>query len=67
MEDPRSWNIDSSWTLFLDRDGVVNKRLIGDYVKSVDEFEFNEGALDALKTFAGIFDKIMLVTNQQRV
>lgn len=26
--------------IFFDRDGIVNKRLVGDYVKTVDEFEF---------------------------
>ena len=33
------YKIDKSWTLFLDRDGVINKRLVGDYVKTWNEFE----------------------------
>jgi D-glycero-alpha-D-manno-heptose 1-phosphate guanylyltransferase len=30
--------IDQSWTLFLDRDGVINERIVGDYVKHVEDF-----------------------------
>lgn len=59
--------IDKTWTLFLDRDGVINKRLHGDYVKNVSEFEFLPGVLDALKTFSAIFGKIIVVTNQQGI
>ena len=54
-------------TLFLDRDGVINDRLLDDYVKSWDEFVFSEGVLDALKFFDGYFGKIIVVTNQQGV
>src|ERR1043166_1773216 len=59
--------IDKDWTLFLDRDGVVNKEIIGSYVTTVDEFEFCEGALDALQTLSEIFGKIVVVTNQRGV
>ncbi len=59
--------IDKTWTLFLDRDGVINKRLHGDYVKNVSEFEFLPGVLDALKTFSEVFGKIIVVTNQQGI
>ena len=45
-------NIDASWTLFLDRDGVINKKLEGDYVKSVAEFEFLPGAKEAIVGFS---------------
>ena len=31
--------INSKWTLFLDRDGVINKRPPNDYVKTWGEFE----------------------------
>ena len=63
------WNskIDKSWTLFLDRDGVVNTRLVDDYVKNINEFEFMPGVLDAFKVFAEKFGKIIIVTNQQGV
>lgn len=59
--------IDKSWTLFLDRDGVINVRLIDDYVKKLEEFEFLPGVLDAFKIFAEKFGRIIIVTNQQGV
>ncbi len=54
-------------TLFLDRDGVINVRLIDDYVKTWEEFEFEEGALEAISIFAKYFDTIVVVSNQQGV
>jgi histidinol-phosphate phosphatase family protein len=62
-----NWNIDSSWTLFLDRDGVINVRFPGDYVKQVDEFEFLPGAIEAIAKFSKVFGKIIVVTNQQGI
>ncbi|MFA6922750.1 MAG: HAD-IIIA family hydrolase [Bacteroidales bacterium] len=63
----KNLNIDKSWTLFLDRDGVINKLIPNDYVKSWNEFEFIDGSIDAIKTFSEIFGKIIIVTNQQGV
>lgn len=63
----RIFNIDSSWTLFLDRDGVINKRLADDYVKTVDEFTFLDGVLDSLKIFSRLFKRIIIVTNQRGI
>ncbi len=60
-------NIDKSWTLFLDRDGVINVRPVNDYVKTWDEFTFLPGVLSAFKVFSGIFDRILIVTNQQGI
>jgi histidinol-phosphate phosphatase family protein len=60
-------NIDKRWTLFLDRDGVINKRLEGDYVKTLAEFEFLDGVPEALKKLSGIFGKVIIVTNQQGI
>ena len=59
--------IDKSWTLFLDRDGVINVRLVDDYVKKIEEFEFLPGVLEAFKIFAEKFGRIIIVTNQQGV
>lgn len=59
--------IDKSWTLFLDRDGVINVRLIDDYVKNLGKFEFLPGVLDAFTIFAEKFGRIIIVTNQQGV
>ncbi len=60
-------HIDSTWSLFLDRDGVINKKLPGDYVKSWDEFEFLDGVPDAIATLTGLFGKIFVATNQQGI
>jgi len=53
--------------LFLDRDGVINKRLPGQYVKSNEQFEFMPGVLDAFSKLARQTDKIIVITNQQGV
>ena len=62
-----NWKIDKTWTLFLDRDGVINNRLPNQYVKSWDEFEFSVGALKAIKCFNNFFGTILIVTNQQGI
>ena len=59
--------VDPSWTLFLDRDGIINTDVIDDYVKSWDEFIFTEGCLDALKLLTPIFQRIVVVSNQRGV
>lgn len=59
--------IDSSSTLFLDRDGVINKNINGNYVLSLVDFEFLPGVLDTMPKLAKIFSRIIVVTNQQCV
>ncbi len=64
---PYSWpnfKFDTSWTLFLDRDGVINERIVGDYVKCWHDFHFLPGVLDALAIFNRYFHRILIVTNQ---
>ncbi len=63
----KSLNIDKSWTLFLDRDGVINKKLDNDYVKHWMDFEFLDGVHDAMKILSGKFGHIVVVTNQQGI
>ncbi len=58
---------DTSWTLFLDRDGVINERKPGDYVRVWDEFSFIPGVLKAMQIFEDKFYKIIVVTNQQGI
>lgn len=60
-------DIDNSWALFLDRDGVINKKLPGDYVKKWDEFEFLKGVPAAIGILSEIFGKLFIVTNQQGI
>lgn len=59
--------IDKSWTLFLDRDGVINVENVGSYITNWQEFEFCEGVLDALKYLSYVFGNIVVVTNQRGV
>jgi len=59
--------VDKHWTLFLDRDGVINKRIMNGYVTAVEEFEFNPLATDAFALFKTFFDRVLVVTNQQGV
>jgi D-glycero-D-manno-heptose 1,7-bisphosphate phosphatase len=59
--------IDKSWTLFLDRDGVINHQIANDYVKTPAEFKLIDGVLEAIAHFSGIFGRIVIVTNQQGI
>lgn len=59
-----NFKIDPSWTLFLDRDGVINRRIPGEYVTKWEEFQFLPGVLDALPKFSSLFGHIFIVTNQ---
>ena len=59
--------IDDSWTLFIDRDGVINRRIPNDYVVVWEQFVFHEGVLDAIRYFAGRFKHIFIITNQQGI
>ncbi len=54
-------------TLFLDRDGTINKRIMDGYVTSWEEFHFLPGVLEAIYRFDAYFDHIIIVTNQQGV
>lgn len=58
---------DSEWTLFLDRDGVINKRLPGKYVKTIDAFEFLNLVPEAIARCSRIFGRIIVITNQQGI
>ena len=41
----------AGYTLFLDRDGVLNRRIVDDYVLKPEQFVIIDGVLDALKVF----------------
>lgn len=53
--------------LFLDRDGVINERLPHRYVEEVSQFQFTEGAREAIARLSYHFDRILVVTNQQGI
>lgn len=59
--------IDNGWTLFLDRDGVINEDKVGSYIFNRDEFFFLANAREAIKIFADIFGVIVIVTNQRGI
>ena len=59
--------INKDWTLFLDRDGVINVRIIDGYVTKFEEFEFLPNVIEALKIFKEKFKYIIVATNQQGV
>ena len=59
--------INDDWTLFLDRDGVINVRIIDGYVTKIEEFDFLPNVIEAFKIFKNKFKRIIVVTNQQGV
>lgn len=59
--------VNRDWTLFLDRDGVINRRIVDGYVTRWEEFEFLPGVLEAIKVFAEKFKYVFVITNQQGV
>jgi histidinol-phosphate phosphatase family protein len=59
--------VDKSWSLFLDRDGVINHEKKENYILNWNEFRFYNGAIEALKTFSALFGTIVMVTNQRGV
>ncbi|HRI60771.1 MAG TPA: HAD family hydrolase [Saprospiraceae bacterium] len=50
--------------LFLDRDGVINRRTPGDYVRTPDMFEPTEHLGEAMRLLSAYFGRIIVVTNQ---
>ena len=56
------------WTVFLDRDGVLNaKAPPDDYIKTWQEFAWLPGAQDALRTLQDRGLRLIVVTNQQGI
>lgn len=60
-------NIDKSWTLFIDRDGVINIEKKEDYILNWSEFIFYEKSKKAFKIFSEHFNLIIIATNQKGV
>ena len=63
----KDWQIDATWTLFLDRDGVINERIFGGYITKVDEFKFLPGVESAIAGLTRKFNRLIVVTNQQGI
>lgn len=60
-------NIDKNWTLFIDRDGVINHEKKDGYILNTAEFRFYDGVSEAFERLAEIFGKIIIVTNQRGI
>ena len=52
-------------TIFLDRDGVVNKEVR--YLYRLSDFEFIDGIFDACLYFQKLEYKIVIITNQSGI
>lgn len=57
----------NNWTLFLDRDGVLNRKLEDDYVKNLQELDILKHSKEALELLSEYFETIVVVTNQQGI
>ena len=54
-------------TLLIDRDGTINVRISGDYVRTWQQFKFINGILEEFPKWAAKFKRIIVVTNQRGV
>ena len=52
-------------TIFLDRDGVINKEI--NYLHKIDDFEFIDGIFDVCLYFQSLGYKIIIITNQSGI
>jgi D-glycero-D-manno-heptose 1,7-bisphosphate phosphatase len=53
--------------IFLDRDGVINRRIAGGYVTRWSEFEFLPRAIDGIVALVSIHAPIIVISNQAGV
>lgn len=59
--------INKDWTLFIDRDGVINHEKKEDYILNWDEFRFYDGVKDAMAKLPARFGRVIVVSNQRGV
>jgi D-glycero-D-manno-heptose 1,7-bisphosphate phosphatase len=52
-------------TIFLDRDGVINKDI--NYLHKINDFEFIDGIFDSCLYFQSLGYKIIIITNQSGI
>ena len=60
-------SIDKRWSLFLDRDGVINDEILGRYILNWDQFHFSKNVLKSLSILNEKFGPIVIVSNQRGV
>ena len=54
-------------TVFLDRDGVINRRIMADYVTCLAEFQLLPGVLEAIARLTRAGFRLAVVTNQRGI
>jgi D-glycero-alpha-D-manno-heptose 1-phosphate guanylyltransferase len=59
--------IDRSWSLFIDRDGVINYEKENDYIYNSEEFKFYPGVKEAIAILSEKFQNIVVISNQRGV
>lgn len=59
--------VNKDWTLFLDRDGVINVERNNDYVYKPSQFIFDTSVLEIFEKCNPIFNKILVATNQRGI
>jgi D-glycero-alpha-D-manno-heptose 1-phosphate guanylyltransferase len=64
---PELRSLDKTWTVFIDRDGVINDERLGEYVLHWDQFIFSSGVLSSFKKLSDVFGRVLIVTNQKGV
>jgi D-glycero-D-manno-heptose 1,7-bisphosphate phosphatase len=52
-------------TIFLDRDGVINKEI--NYLHKIDDFEFIDGAFETCQYLISLDYQIIVITNQSGI
>jgi D-glycero-alpha-D-manno-heptose 1-phosphate guanylyltransferase len=60
-------SIDKSWTIFIDRDGVINHEKKDEYILNWREFQFYDGVKEAIKKISDKFGKVIVISNQRGV
>jgi D-glycero-D-manno-heptose 1,7-bisphosphate phosphatase len=59
--------INTDWTLFLDRDGVLNFEKKEDYIQHWSEFQFYPNIPTTIAKLNDLFGKIFIATNQKGI
>lgn len=59
--------IDKTWTLFLDRDGVLNEEKKDSYIFNREELKIFDYVAESIALLSFIFGKLILVTNQKGI
>jgi len=66
---PRQFPVQTAkdWTLFLDRDGVINTEKQDDYIHHWDELTFYPNAPNTIAALSRLFSRTVVVTNQKGI